>query len=126
VRGNKIVSPAALDKAIVNLDRDGKLDFVFGKQGAQQLRDINDIAKDVYTSPPGAINTSNTGSVMLEALGEIATGRLSTGTAKALAQAKNFMKNRATRRRVGEALDFDPAAPKRKARAAEILGTLHE
>lgn len=62
--GNRIVSPAQLDRVITNLDKNGKLDFVFGKKGAEQLRTINDVAKDVLTVPPGAVNTSNTASVL--------------------------------------------------------------
>jgi hypothetical protein len=66
--GNQIVSAAQLDRTISALDRSGKLDFVFGKKGAEQLRTINDVAKDVLTAPPGAVNTSNTASVVLAAL----------------------------------------------------------
>lgn len=62
--GNRIVSPAQLDRIITNLDKNGKLDFVFGKKGAEQLRTINDVAKDVLTVPPGTVNTSNTASVL--------------------------------------------------------------
>lgn len=62
--GNRIMSPAQLDRAITNLDKSGKLDFVFGKKGAEQLRTINDVAKDVLTVPPGTVNTSNTASVL--------------------------------------------------------------
>lgn len=66
-RGNPIISPSGLDKAIKNLDADGKLEFVFGKKGAEQLRDLNDLAKDI-TAPPGVVNTSNTASVVMEGL----------------------------------------------------------
>lgn len=62
--GNRIVSPAQLDRVITQLDKTGKLDFVFGKKGAEQLRTINDVAKDVLTVPPGSVNTSNTASVL--------------------------------------------------------------
>lgn len=68
-RGNTIVSPAQLNKAIRQLDADGKLDFVFGKQGAAQVRDLNDIVKVIHTVPPGSVNYSNTASVILNALG---------------------------------------------------------
>src|SRR5258708_17238021 len=51
IKGNKVVSPARLDRLVTELDKDGKLDFVFGKRGAQQIRDVNDIAKDVFTAP---------------------------------------------------------------------------
>ena len=62
--GNPILSPAQLDRVVGQLDKSGKLDFVFGKKGAEQLRTINDVAKDVLTAPPGAVNTSNTASVL--------------------------------------------------------------
>ncbi|MES0445008.1 MAG: hypothetical protein ABUJ92_00545 [Desulfobacterales bacterium] len=66
--GNPIVSAAQLDRTITQLDRSGKLDFIFGKKGAEQLRTINDVAKDVLTAPPGSVNTSNTASVVLAAM----------------------------------------------------------
>lgn len=69
-RGNRIFSAAQLDKAIRKLDHDGKLDFIFGKKGAEQMRDINDLAKVVFTAPPGTVNTSNTASVLMAALAE--------------------------------------------------------
>ena len=62
--GNPILSPAQLDRVIGQLDKSGKLDFVFGKKGAEQLRIINDVAKDVLVAPPGSVNTSNTASVL--------------------------------------------------------------
>ena len=73
-RGNKIVSAAKLDKLVSDLDRDGKLDFIFGKQGAQQIRDVNAIAKDVFTSPPGSVNTSNTASILIGLLDTAVSG----------------------------------------------------
>lgn len=62
--GNPIVSPAQLDRVITQLDKSGKLDYIFGPKGAEQLRLINDVAKDVLTSPPGAVNHSNTATVL--------------------------------------------------------------
>lgn len=62
--GNPILSPGQLDRVIGQLDKSGKLDFVFGKKGAEQLRIINDVAKDVLVAPPGSVNTSNTASVL--------------------------------------------------------------
>lgn len=70
MRGNVILSVPKLDKAIKKLDADGKLDFMFGKAGAQQMRDINDLSKVIYTAPPGVVNSSNTASVLLAALAE--------------------------------------------------------
>ena len=62
--GNAILSPGQFDRVITQLDKSGKLDFVFGKKGAEQLRTINDVAKDVLVAPPGSVNTSNTASVL--------------------------------------------------------------
>jgi len=73
-QGNAIISPAQLDRAITKLDKNGKLDFVFGKKGAEQLRTINDVAKDVMVAPPGAVNTSNTASVLAGLMDVALTG----------------------------------------------------
>lgn len=78
-RGNAIVSPAQINKAIRELDADGKLDFVFGKKGAEQMRDLNELAKLVYTAPPGTVNTSNTAATILAAIGEAGAAGAMTG-----------------------------------------------
>lgn len=72
--GNRIISAAQLDRVISSLDRSGKLDFVFGKKGAEQLRTVNEVAKDVLTVPPGTVNTSNTATVMAGLLDVAITG----------------------------------------------------
>lgn len=79
-RGNPVISADKMMKAVEKLDKDGRLEELFGKQGAQQLRDVADIAKDVWTSPPDAVNTSNTASVFIGALDTFATYMLSGGT----------------------------------------------
>jgi hypothetical protein len=124
-RGNPIVSAAGLDKAIRNLDRDGKLDYLFGKKGAQQLRDLNDLAKVVYTAPPGSINTSNTASVLLAALDMAISG--SAGVPLPVASGiriitKNI-KDRKLSRRINDSLndprkkpDIQAPAPKKHKR----------
>lgn len=66
--GNQMISPAKLDKVVRSLDADGKLDFVFGKQGAEQVRLLNDVSRDIFTSPVGSVNHSNTASVLLAAM----------------------------------------------------------
>ena len=62
--GNQIVNAGALDKVVSSLDKTGKLDAVLGKKQAEKIRLINDVAKDVFTSVPGAVNTSNTATVL--------------------------------------------------------------
>lgn len=70
--GNRVISPARLDKLVTELDKDGKLDFIFGKQGADQIRNVNGLAKHVFTAPPGAVNSSNTASILTALLDKAA------------------------------------------------------
>lgn len=114
VRGNPIVSAHQLNKAIRELDADGKLDFVFGKKGAEQLRDLNEISKLVQTAPPGAVNVSNTSSAILAALAEAGvTGSLTGLPVPVLALGKTLaarQKRVKLQRRIDEALAQKKAA----------------
>jgi hypothetical protein len=62
--GNQIVSASALDRVVTQLDKTGKLEAVLGKKQAERVRLVNDVAKDVFTSVPGAVNNSNTATVL--------------------------------------------------------------
>lgn len=108
-RGNAIFSAPKLHSAMRQLDADGKLDFVFGKQGAQQLRDINDLSKVVFTAPPGVVNTSNTASVILSALGESAAAGAIVGIPAPILTGLKYVhgraKDRALAKRVNESLN---------------------
>lgn len=114
-RGNVILSVPKLDKAIKRLDEDGRLQAVFGKQGAQHMRDLNDLAKVIYTTPPGAVNHSNTASVLLAALAEAGVTGSMTGlpvpvltTMRLLAKQ---VKNRQLQKRIEQALGRARATP---------------
>jgi len=74
--GNRTVSPKQFDTFVNNLDRDGKLDYLFGKKGAQEIRDLRDTAITVLATPQG-INTSNTASALTQALDKIKSSALS-------------------------------------------------
>jgi len=65
--GNPLISAAGMDKAIKALDKNGKLDLLFGKSEASKLRLLNDVAKDILVAQPNAVNNSNTASVLLGA-----------------------------------------------------------
>lgn len=122
VRGNEIVSASGLDKAVRTLDKDQKLDFIFGKKGAEQIRDLNDLAKDVYTAPPGSVNSSNTASALKVALDALITGAVTGIPApafSALKEALKFMKNRKTAARIRESLSYGKQDAKQKVKAAE-------
>jgi hypothetical protein len=105
-RGNSVVSAHRLNALVTELDKDGKLDFIFGKQGSQQIRDINDIAKDVLTAPPGSINTSNTASILIGLLDTAVSGTtglpLPVGTA--IHQGAKYVGRKKMQGRVAEAL----------------------
>lgn len=105
-QGNAIVSPAQLDRAIQKLDKNGKLDFVFGKKGAEMIRTVNDVAKDILVAPPNAVNTSNTASV-LAGLMDVAisgTSGIPAPIMTSLRLATKSIKDRKTRARVRKAL----------------------
>jgi hypothetical protein len=107
-RGNRVISPARLDRLVTELDKDGKLDFIFGKQGGQQIRDVNDIAKDLFTSPPGSVNHSNTASILIGLLDTAVSGTvnlpLPVGTA--IHQGVKKLKSNAMEKRVQEAVNY--------------------
>ncbi len=129
VRGNPLVSAAGLHRVITSLDKDGKLDFIFGKRGAEQLRTINELAKVIYTSPPGAVNHSNTASVIMAAVTEAAVTGSLTGLPvpvmsglKALA---SHIKDRKIRARVAESLG-QSLKPATKQAAKKAATTTHK
>ena len=74
--GNPIVSPREFDRVVKNLDADGKLDYLFGKKGAQEIRDLRDTAIAVY-SPVAGINQSNTSAALTQALDRVTRPLLS-------------------------------------------------
>jgi hypothetical protein len=108
--GNEIISPAALDKAIKRLDTDGKLDYLFGKQGGEKLRAVNDLAKVMFTTPPGAVNTSNTASVLLAALDMAVSGTagMPLPVMSGIRMMVRNIKDRKLRARVQDALGKNP------------------
>jgi len=106
-RGQPLISPDKLNGVIRSLDKEGKLESLYGKKQAQQIRDLGEIAIDIYTAPPGAINFSNTASALQVALDSVMTFGL-TGipapAATALKEATKYVKSREVRNRVRQAL----------------------
>ena len=128
-RGNVILSVPKLDKAIKRLDADGRLQTLVGKQGAQHLRDVNDLAKVIYTVPPGAVNTSNTASVIAWMLADAGLTGAATGlpvpVASSLKLLVKHVKNRQLRKRIEIALTRGRAAEKNQPAARPAGVTLH-
>lgn len=106
--GQRVLNAKNLDTVITNLDRSGKLDYVFGVPTANLLRTINDVAKDVVTAPPGSVNASNTSSAAMNAMDTLATWGLSglpIPGGKLLSQFKGLLQNRELRKEVKRLLD---------------------
>lgn len=105
--GERLISAAAFDRSLRNLDRSGKLEYIFTKRGAEQLRTLNDIVGVLFTAPPGTVNTSNTASVLLQALDTMATygtTGLPIPAAQAMRALVSRIKDQKIRKRVLEAL----------------------
>ncbi|MCZ3293837.1 hypothetical protein NYZ61_16340 [Acinetobacter baumannii] len=112
-QGSQMISAAALNKAIKRLDDAGKLDYIFGPQGSEKLRAINEISKTLFTTPTSAaINYSNTAATLAAAM-DIAMSGLSgfpAPVASALRLATKHIKDQKTKARVLKALN--PSANK--------------
>lgn len=106
VSGAEMISPAKLDAAIRALDKDRKLDVIFGKKGSEQLRSVNELAKVMFTSPPGTVNTSNTAGVLLAAMDMALSGTagMPLPVASGLRMMTKRVKDHKTRARIQDAL----------------------
>lgn len=62
---NGELSFANLKTTIDKLDSEGKLSYLFGKNGRDQIIDLRETIKDALVKPPGAVNYSNTASAMV-------------------------------------------------------------
>jgi hypothetical protein len=89
--GDTTARYAQFARMVNSLDKDGKLDFVFGKQGAAQLRDFTQTAQDILTTPPGTVNTSNTASALLRAFDKATSV---TGSVPGLTSATKFVQKK--------------------------------
>ncbi len=106
-RGAKVVSHAGMNRVVQTLDKDGKLDLVFGKKGAELLRDLNDLAADVYTAPPGSVNFSNTASALRNLFDNLVTygvSGLPVPAREVMGQIGRMLRSRGLRKRVDEAV----------------------
>jgi len=79
INGKPYVSTKGLDSQIKNLDKSGKLELLFGKEGAEHYRTLNDVTKDIQTVPQGTTNPSGTASTILAAMAEMGAQTALTG-----------------------------------------------
>jgi hypothetical protein len=97
--GNPIISADKLNSSIRQLDEDGKLDRLYGKKGAEQLRTLADVAKVVLTVPAGTVNYSNTASV-LAGLTDVALTGFAGGIPVPLATSGRLLINKIKDKRI--------------------------
>lgn len=108
--GNKIISPSQFDSFVRELDQDGKLDYLFGKSGANEIRDLRDTALTIYNPVPGAVNYPNTSSAIirgLDALNKSVIGKIPV-VGKVTQYSANKAKENAIKKQVEESINFDP------------------
>lgn len=104
-QGNQMISPAVLNAQIRKLD--DKLDFIFGKEGAEKLRALNEVSKTIFTVPASAaINYSNTAATLSAAMDLVLSGMsgFPAPVASALRLSTKHIKDRKIRKRVEDAL----------------------
>jgi len=107
--GSPVVSPAKFNSIVRTLDQDGKLDYIFGKKGAEEIRNLLETTMMTNSPLKGAVNTSNTSSAMIRGLDAIAKF---TKEIPLVGRASNYAvssaKEKALKKQVQEAVNFDP------------------
>ena len=110
--GNPVVSPAKFKSVVTQLDQDGKLDYVFGKKGAQEIRDLLATTINVNAPLKGAANYSNSASAIITALDKINESPL--GKIPVLGSASKFVaekgKEAAMKKQIQESINYNPMA----------------
>lgn len=99
------LSFAKLKTAVDTLDREDKLTYMFGKQGRDALIDLRDTVQDALVKPPGSVNYSNTGSVVLRGLDKLAAVRFPLAKSAA-----DIVKNRELTQKVEESTKYNALA----------------
>jgi hypothetical protein len=108
--GNPVVSPAKFKAIVTQLDQDGKLDYVFGKKGAQEIRNLLETTINVNAPLKGAANYSNSASAIITALDKINESPL--GKIPVLGSASKFVaekgKESALKKQIMESINYKP------------------
>jgi hypothetical protein len=109
--GQRTFNPKQFDVIVKNLDKSGKLDYLLGKAGAQEIRNLRDTVITI-NSPVKGINQSNTASAMDKVLNGIlrkTVGKIPLGGALVEAGAEAIEKKNIAQK-VKESLEYNPMA----------------
>ena len=107
--GNPVVSPAKFKSVVTQLDQDGKLDYIFGKSGAQEIRNLLETTINVNAPLKGAANYSNTSSAIITALDKIGGIRI-PGVSNIAGYAAKKGKESALNKQIQESINYNPMA----------------
>jgi hypothetical protein len=103
---------AKLNTFVTQLDREGKLDYMYGKTGRDRILDTRDAIRDVLVKEPGAVNFSNTAGAMLRGLEFLQKSPLKIPGVQTAAE---FARTRQVTKQVKQALEQpNQLAPKQK------------
>jgi hypothetical protein len=67
IKGDQM-SVASFTKIVNQLDKERKLEYLFGKKGRDHILDLRDGIRDVLVKEPGAVNFSGSGSAVIQGL----------------------------------------------------------
>ena len=105
--GRPVLSADKINKAIKELDQNGRLDVILGKEMAARVRDLNEVSQYINTVPPGTlVNSSGTTMTMVAALGE--TGLLGGPWITGAREISKMIKSGKTKAKINEALNALP------------------
>jgi hypothetical protein len=107
--GNPVVSPAKFKSVVTQLDQDGKLNYLFGKAGAEEIRNLLEYTINVNAPLKGAANYSNTSSAIIGALDKIGAIRI-PGVSNVAKFAAEKGKESALNKQIQESINYNPMA----------------
>jgi hypothetical protein len=107
ILGNLVVSPARFKAIVTELDQDGKLDYLFGKKGAQEIRNLLETTLNINTTVEGAANYSNSSSAIIRGLD--ALGKFPIPKVLGAKTAAEMIKNRELKKQVQESINYSPS-----------------
>jgi hypothetical protein len=97
----------AFAKTLQALDKEGKLDYMFGKKGRETLTELQGTLRDALVEIPGTVNYSNTGNVINRRLDDLM---------KKLPLAKDIsqmIENQKIRKKVEQSITYDATKVKK-------------
>ena len=104
--GNPVVSPAKFKSVLNELDQDEKLDYIFGKKGADEIRNLYETTSNVNNPLKGAVNYSNTSSALMKALDGVSL--LPVARVIGVKQGVEKIKEMGIKKQVKESVNYTP------------------